>query len=239
MKTIETHRQSLGRKLGASNRVELARLAIQVGLAPLYLGETLIPHREGDPRARLVDDRHASEAVYRIETASASAIDLAYFRVLVEHLVKTLDTTGAGILNLDEESRVLRTVAFWHGGGLVNDFTLELEHEPCREAIRRGFYRCEEPVTSPYTEYTQTAEGVMRQYMGIRLESPGADEPVGTLIVYEDREGKSGFDPAAETVLRVCAGRAGAELGRMRLIDSLQRSIETLEHRLSRTKEPG
>lgn len=38
-KTIESHRLSLGRKLGVENRVKLARLAIQAGLAPLEVSE--------------------------------------------------------------------------------------------------------------------------------------------------------------------------------------------------------
>lgn len=37
LKTIESHRLSLGRKLRASNRVELARIAIAAGLAPVRL----------------------------------------------------------------------------------------------------------------------------------------------------------------------------------------------------------
>lgn len=34
-RTVESHRQSIGRKLAARNRIELTRLAIQSGLAPL------------------------------------------------------------------------------------------------------------------------------------------------------------------------------------------------------------
>lgn len=34
IKTVETHRASLGRKLGAGNRVELARAAIEAGIVP-------------------------------------------------------------------------------------------------------------------------------------------------------------------------------------------------------------
>ncbi|CAN5677287.1 hypothetical protein BH11PLA1_BH11PLA1_23200 [soil metagenome] len=38
VKTIEAHRAALGRKLGVSNRVQLARIAIQAGLVP-YPGD--------------------------------------------------------------------------------------------------------------------------------------------------------------------------------------------------------
>ena len=56
-------------------------------------------------------------------------------------------------------------------------------------------------------------------------------EPVGILFTFQDHP--IDFEVAAETVLRVRAVRAGAELGQMRLIDSLQRSVETLEHQLA------
>lgn len=39
IKTVQTHRASLGRKLHASNRVELARAAIQAGLVPATTDE--------------------------------------------------------------------------------------------------------------------------------------------------------------------------------------------------------
>jgi PAS domain S-box-containing protein len=51
-KTIETHRLSLGRKLGVDNRVKLARLAIQAGVAPLDVrGDETPPSRETEVQA--------------------------------------------------------------------------------------------------------------------------------------------------------------------------------------------
>jgi len=38
VKTVEGHRVSIGAKLGASNRVQLARIAIRAGLSPLSVG---------------------------------------------------------------------------------------------------------------------------------------------------------------------------------------------------------
>ncbi|MBX3363346.1 MAG: response regulator transcription factor [Phycisphaeraceae bacterium] len=46
VKTVEWHRVSLGTKLGAANRVELARIAIQAGLVNL---DSLEPHRTAEP----------------------------------------------------------------------------------------------------------------------------------------------------------------------------------------------
>ncbi len=42
-KTIQSHRLSIGRKLGARNRVELARIAIEAGLVPSHPGISTAP----------------------------------------------------------------------------------------------------------------------------------------------------------------------------------------------------
>ncbi|MEO1236442.1 MAG: LuxR C-terminal-related transcriptional regulator [Planctomycetota bacterium] len=232
VKTIETHRQSLGRKLGVSNRVELARIAIQTGLAPLYVGSAASARRDDDPRALLADDPRAAEIVYRAETATAALVGVAYFRTLVEQCAYGLGVTGSMVLYIDEDTQQLHTVAAWHLEGLLDNFAIGADHVPCRETINQGFYACTETVEEPYASLTHTPVGTPRAVMGVRLETPGSGEPIGSLMLYRDHAGED-FEAAAEAVIRVCAGRAGAELDRLRLIDRLQRSVETLEQRLA------
>lgn len=52
-RTVQTHRISLGRKLGMPNRVELARIAIASGLAPLQSPAKLMADLEAAPKAQV------------------------------------------------------------------------------------------------------------------------------------------------------------------------------------------
>ncbi|MCC7144989.1 MAG: response regulator transcription factor [Phycisphaeraceae bacterium] len=62
LKTIQSHRQAIGRKLGVRNRVQLARIAIRDGLCPLgesdqsqpWISLKEIPHR--DPNHSAAND---------------------------------------------------------------------------------------------------------------------------------------------------------------------------------------
>jgi len=87
-KTIESHRLSLGRKLGVNNRVKLARLAIQAGLSPVT-AETAEVGTNGSastkPSARDVD--------------AAAGLD--------PRLVQLLEASRDGLSVLDRDDRIV------------------------------------------------------------------------------------------------------------------------------------
>lgn len=226
-KTIETHRQSLGRKLGASNRVELARIAIQTGLAPLD-ARSARARGQDDPHLMLSGDPDAADAVYQLESACAAVVGTAYCRALVERLPQVLDTAGAAVLSLEENGDG-RTLAMRHRESWLDLSRFSLEGSPCACVVRDGFLVCEGDVAQRFSDWMLLGSFDVTSYMGLRLETPGESDPVGVLLVFHDQP--EAFAPFAEKVLRVCAVRAAAELEQMRLIDSLQRSVETLEQR--------
>ncbi|MEM1109083.1 MAG: LuxR C-terminal-related transcriptional regulator [Planctomycetota bacterium] len=235
-KTIETHRQSLGRKLGASNRVELARIAIQVGLAPLEVDASnlagYLPGAQAiDPRGHYVDNAPELKAVQRIDSACATAVDVAYVRKLCEVLVEVLGVSGVGLFSSEESLANLRSVVLYYRGEWLAEKTLPLEITPCAETIRKGFFLCKGQLNDVCPEFSREFFPDARSYLGVRLEDAVTGEPLGTLTVLMD--GDEPFAPIVEPVVRYCAVRAAAELGRMQLIDSLQRSVETLEQRLA------
>lgn len=233
-KTIETHRQSLGRKLGASNRVELARIAIQVGLAPLDIDPALAPENREDPRALLRSDPHAAEAVFRIESGCSELVDVAYARALVRRLCETLNTNGAAVFVYDEDRNIYRSVAMWANSTWAESVFLDVAGTPCERTLADGFYCCEGKVVQEWGAGVERAGTPMESYMGLRLDGPTSREVLGCLTVFHDQP--TAFNPVTETVLRVCGVRAAAELGRMCLIDSLQRSVEALEQRLAQSE---
>ncbi len=69
-KTIQSHRLSIGRKLGARNRVELARIAIEAGLVPSHPGISTAP-----PVSDLLSFSQASlDSASALSSASADAM---------------------------------------------------------------------------------------------------------------------------------------------------------------------
>ncbi len=238
-KTIETHRQSLGRKLGVSNRVELARIAIQAGLAPLDPAEggldMPIPRGGEDEAADLhqilVGDPVASDAMARIESACWPTVGRAFCRTLVQGLVDALAVSGAGVITFDEQITLYRAVAILHRDDWTPEFQRPLNEGPCRQVIRDGFFACTRDVERRFVGWRLPDLPAIKSYMGIRLDGPMGDASLGILLLLQDEP--VSFDRISESVLRVCAIRVAAELGRMRLIDSLQASVESLEQQLT------
>ena len=239
-KTVETHRQSLGRKLGVNNRVELARIAIQTGLAPLDPGdggfESVPPSAElalpaDDPRRRLVGNAAAAQALYRIESACAGVVGEAYCQTLAQRLADTLSTSGAGVITLEPEPEDYVTLALRHRSAWVPVQRLPLGDGPCRRVIDQQFFACTAEIPQRFPDWAILKEMPVHSYMGVRLDDPDGGELLGILLLLQDEP--AGFDPVCEAVLRICGVRAAAELGRMRLIDRLHRTVETLEQRLA------
>lgn len=229
-KTIETHRQSLGRKLGVSNRVELARIAILTGLSPL---DTAAPRSPDDPRQALQDDPAAARAMQRIESACALVVGEAYGHALVRHLATELGVAGALLdYRIDHEEKC-GCLSGWYRGKAMGAMALELppENSPGMSVIRDGFFRAERDVAQRFAEWAGLMPWPIHSYMGIRLEDTTRTPWVGMLVLFQDEPVE--FPAAAESVLRVCAVRAAAETCRMKLIDNLQSSVETLEARLA------
>ncbi|MBB6428856.1 hypothetical protein HNQ40_000662 [Algisphaera agarilytica] len=238
-KTIETHRQSLGRKLGASNRVELARIAIQVGLAPLEGVDAVPPLiSERDPRGQLSEDPHAAELVRRIEWACTSMVGMNYAQMLCKTLSQELGTTGAGLMFCEHDLGTMRSVAMTYRGALVDEVRFPFVGSPCEASIERDFYQCEGNFPEVFPTHAAQSSFEVASYVGVRLDDPLSQETIGTLVAVLDDPAAS-FNPATETVLRICAERAAAELGQMKLIDSLQRSVESLEQRLADLQAAG
>src|SRR5690606_4501467 len=71
-KTIETHRLFIGRKLGVSKQVVLARIAIQAGFVSVPGARITAPAAPADLRAELARRKKSQEALRRIDIATTS-----------------------------------------------------------------------------------------------------------------------------------------------------------------------
>ena len=147
-KTIQTHRLSLGRKLGVSNRVELARIAIKAGLSPLEPNEG-----EGvnGPTTRS-EDTAAWHALSNIEAMLPAVGGPAYFRKLTQALTRGLHVRTAGICEISEDGADLLSLALIHDGELIEDLSYPIKGSTCEAALKDGLTFIQEGVQNLFPE---------------------------------------------------------------------------------------
>jgi len=215
-KTVESHRLALGRKLGADNRVKLARLAIQAGLAPLPKGEpSAAPQRGGGETGR------PWQAIKQVERNVREVAGQAYFYRLLPAVSAALGVCGAMIGQLlgprwNARLSVLTDVDV---AGSGRPTTYALNRTPCERAVAHGQCRYDHGVHRTYPNCRFLQEVGASAYLAVRLTGTQG-QPLGVLGLMHDRPLDREIEP--ETLLEVLAGRASAELERARMREQLQ-----------------
>jgi DNA-binding CsgD family transcriptional regulator/PAS domain-containing protein len=215
VKTIESHRLVLGKRLGARNRVELARIAIQAGLSELPASGTMAGCEEGEDAATEgAACMHADEALramVQIDAAIAGAGGDALFGAIVRQLGESAGAVGTLLFRHGADGRGT-TVAGWLGSEAAPVVT----YSP-REAEDAGMGRGE----------VRTIPGVPALMLAGLAGDWAADAGVTMLTALHGSSGqrlgtlalvlREAETPPSRTwgmVLRVLGGRVSAELER-------------------------
>lgn len=175
LKTIESHRLSLGRKLKVSNRVELTKIAIEHGLitvktpASSEVAATL-PARKGpihdDPRAQQYEhaiadrlyDKAGSVYINELSCALCDVLGFAYAGVCVH------EPGGDG-------QAIIRSLAHSDHGRIADQFFYSLEGTPCAAAIEDGAIHLQSKARLSYPRDKILAELMAEAYYGVALKS--------------------------------------------------------------------
>jgi len=223
-KTIQTHRLSLGRKLGASNRVELARIAIKAGLAPLE-SDTVHEQNPGD------NDEAGDgwQLFQRIEGALPAVGGPAYFHQLARALARELGVKYAGISELQAERQTFYTLALIEDGTLAEDLSYPVHGSACEATLNQHEISVEHDARARFPRDEPLIAMGGEAYLGVRLDSV-AGKPMGVLWAVHDQALREAR-PALRAMQR-CAKRAAAELQRWRALDQLRELREELERRV-------
>ncbi|MBX3373727.1 MAG: PAS domain-containing protein [Phycisphaeraceae bacterium] len=222
-KTVESHRMVLGKRLGARNRVELALMAVEAGLAGVDRAGPGGQMVEGEVLRRAISavDVSGEQVLRRIDAATAAVTGEAFLQALVEHVGRAFDAVGAYVARLDADG-VLRVIAGWAPEGWPRDLSYAFAGSPCefmeRATIRRIPSSLQALFPSIVAYRDLGAEGLMITPL---CDSSGGR--IGTLAVLH------GGDPPDESrcpelILRIFGARAAAELERLRREEELRAS---------------
>ncbi|MBI2218928.1 MAG: GAF domain-containing protein [Candidatus Rokubacteria bacterium] len=155
--------------------------------------------------------KRSEHALAAIVEGTSGATGDDFFRSLVRHLAAALGVRVAFVGRIAGPS--LRTFAVWNDGAPGEDFEVALETSPCHVAASGRTHVCERGVRERYPDNAWLATMAVDSYHGLPLFAT-TGEVLGVLAVLD---GGPIRDPArAESIMRIFAARAGAELERTR-----------------------
>ncbi len=179
----------------------------------------------------------AQQSLQDIVEATASVTDAQFFTALVGHLAKVLEVRYAIVTeNILNEPWRLRVLAWWCGTGLGENFEYDLAGTPCELVKKEGksfFFPDRLQEMFPDDPDIVTMQAVC--YLGMPLFGQSG-EIVGHMCILNDRPNLD--RERAESLMRVFAARAAAELERSRAQELRSRAKDQLEIRVKeRTAE--
>ena len=154
-------------------------------------------------------------ALQTIVAGVAHAIGDDFLRTLVEHLAKAVGVRHAFVSEFTPPQQI-RTLAFWSNGGIVENIEYELPGTPCEEVINGGL--CHFP-SGVHLKYPK--EAGIESYLGVPLKAEDG-KVLGHLCVLD--EAPLPAEPRKLSIFKIFAGRAAAELDRLRLLEKMRSS---------------
>ncbi len=223
LKTIETHRLSLGRKLNATNRVELARIAIASGLVSIG-SEPISPPGDGS--------KFGAERELNWLSAISEAVNQVSGRRYIDRLcvalTQVLGVRFAAVCMIDPDSRTSGklTVAYSERGNTGQPFTCDPANKPAQTVLEQGVCRVTSGIAKLYPHDARLIEHGIESFMGIRLDDDRGIS-AGILAIWDDKPMQEA--DTLERILRFFASRTIAELEsayKAEQMIQLQRQIE-------------
>ncbi|MCZ6835312.1 MAG: PAS domain S-box protein [Planctomycetota bacterium] len=225
-KTIKSHRLALGRKLKVSNRVALARIAIEEGLAPLKTVSAETSHSNRQFREEIAQHERAQQALLALDAGTETATGEDFFKSLVRHLTEVLDVKFALIGELNGNvQKEIHSISVRRCGADVENFSFKITSTPCEHILQKGMCFNRKVVKDDFHIPESFGMPNVSSYLGTALlDTQGT--PIGVLMVASDKEIDESIKP--ELILSIFADRTGAELQRLKMEVQLRHSESRL-----------
>lgn len=184
------------------------QLKAEVGVRTAELRELNLRLKESELRLRAIVE------------GTASSTGVEFFDALVKTLARALEMRWVMVSRVRDDGRV-QALAMWDGTDVIRDVTYDIEGTPCEQAVKSGFYQCHDDVTVAFPQDALLRDWAVRSYVGLVLRD-STGRVIGLLSAFHDVPLPA---PATdESMLRVYASRAAAELERLRVEADLQKS---------------
>ncbi|MCR4332438.1 MAG: PAS domain S-box protein, partial [Sulfuricaulis sp.] len=178
-------------------------------------------------RSQIELERNA-KSLSEISQALMAITGDSFFRELVLNLGKALGVAFAFVGEVaDTSCSAIRTVAVNAGGKLADNFVYELPGTPCENVVGKNICSYTQGVQRLFPDDRMLVDMGIESYIGSPLFN-SAGKPIGILVLLDN---KPLTDPEhAEAILKICAGRAAAELDRRHQELALRTSEERFRH---------
>lgn len=241
-RTIENHIRSIYQKLEIHNRVELLRVAQQLGLDNDKVLEDTIGHdkhisdrlhlgeadtedsthtsrdRDSNDLSDLFCQSKAFDILSRIDHALARVDTDDYPLVLARALSTHLQVRWAGLSEAATEDELITIIVCTDHGTLVEQCTCVRTVSPCGKVLEVGSVICQRDLKDQFPDWDLGRQMGAQSYVGVRLEDRLLG-PIGTLWVIDDKP-MPHADMCSE-ILSLYARRTAAELAISRTIDQI------------------
>ena len=161
-------------------------------------------------------------------SGTATAIGEEFFDTLVEHVARAMETKYAWVTEWHPEERRLYALSFWGQNRHIRDYAYDVDGTPCEPVVEGGdLLHVPDRVIELYPVDPDLAPLGAVSYMGIPLRD--VDRGIlGHLAIMHDQPLLD--NPRATAIFEIFAGRAAAELSRLRR----DRDLRERELKLSR-----
>ncbi len=177
------------------------------------------------PQAPIIDEDAALRSVLE---GTATETGTPFFEALVRNLARALGTAGAWVTEYLEDRFRLRALAFWLDGGLVDEYEYDVAGTPCEHVIKkRQLIHYPQRVIELFPNDPDLPDLHAVAYMGAPLLDVDGTV-LGHLAVLDSKVMPA--QERCETLFRIFAGRASAELRRIRA----EQDIRAREEKFSR-----
>lgn len=173
--------------------------------------------------ADITERKRYEEALQSLVAGTASAIGEEFFSALVQHLAAALGVRYALVTEaVGEQIDKARTLAFWTGNQLGDNFEYDLANTPC-QVIRDRRRMCCYPqdVQELFPEDLDLVAMQAVSYLGVPLFN-SLGQIIGHLCVFDDKP--LAEENRAKSIMSIFAARAAAELERKQALDALRNS---------------
>ncbi|OQW33631.1 MAG: Fis family transcriptional regulator [Nitrospira sp. SG-bin1] len=168
----------------------------------------------------------SNQTLRAIFEGTAPAVGEDFFHSLVKNLAKALGVEYAFVSEFCADRTKVRTLAFWAGDRLKENFEYAIAHTPCETVLAGEIYHCLDKVADRFPLHRSDLEGLgVESYLAIPVTSAGG-EVLGHLAVMDRKP--MPFERIDLSVFKVFGARAGAELERLHMERVLQENEERL-----------